>query len=43
MKRLAALLLAILFALDAGARDSDPSESIYRLDAHLVDQAGRAQ
>jgi len=43
MKRMTALLLALLFALDAGARDSDPGESIYRLDASLVDQAGRVR
>jgi len=43
MKRLTVMLLALLFALDAGAKDSDPSASIYQLDAHLTDQAGRAQ
>jgi protein SCO1 len=43
MKRMTALLLALLFALDAGAKDSDAPGSIYQLDAHLVDQAGRVQ
>lgn len=41
MKRFAALMLALLFAVDVIARDSDPSDSIYQLDARLTDQAGR--
>jgi protein SCO1/2 len=36
------MLLALLFAVDLTAKESDPSESIYQLDAHLTDQAGRA-
>lgn len=40
MKRMAALLLAFLFAVDVVAKESDPPESIYRLDARLTDQSG---
>ena len=43
MKRIATLLLALLFAVDILAKESDTPESIYQLDAHLTDQAGRAQ
>src|SRR5690242_14645319 len=43
MRRITTLLLALLFALDASAKDTDPPASLYHLDAHLVDQAGRAQ
>jgi protein SCO1/2 len=43
MKRLTALLLALLFAVDIGAHEPDPSGSIYQLDARLTDQAGHAQ
>ena len=45
MKRIAIALLfsAGLCAGIANARDSDPSASLYQLDAHLTDQAGRAQ
>ena len=43
MKRMTALLVALLFALDVGAKDAVPTASIYQLDAHLVDQAGRVQ
>jgi protein SCO1/2 len=38
-----ALLLALLFAVDILAKDGDPLESIYQLDAHLVDQVGHAR
>lgn len=40
MKRIAAWVLALLFALDVGAKESDPPNSLYQLDADLVDQAG---
>lgn len=43
MRRITAMLLALLFALDAGARDTDMPQSIYQLEAHLTDQAGRAR
>lgn len=43
MKRMTAMLLALLFAVDVLAKESDPPESIYQLDARLTDQAGRAQ
>ena len=43
MKRMAALVLALLFAVDLLAKESDPPESIYQLEARLTDQAGRAQ
>jgi len=43
MKKITTILLALLFALDASARDSDPGDSLYRLDAKLVDQAGQAR
>ena len=43
MRRMTALLLALLFAVDILAKDGDPLESIYQLDAHLVDQAGHAR
>jgi protein SCO1/2 len=43
MKKLAALLLALLFAVDVTARESDPPESLYQLDARLTDQAGQAR
>ena len=42
MKRVTAMLLALLFALDANAKDADAPESIYQLDATLTDQAGKA-
>jgi len=43
MKRMAALLLALLFAVDILAKESDTPDSIYQLDARLTDQAGHAQ
>ena len=43
MKRMAALLLAFLFAVDVVAKESDPPESIYQLDARLTDQSGNAR
>jgi len=43
MKRMAAMVLALLFAMDILAKESDPPESIYQLDARLTDQAGRAR
>jgi len=43
MKRMAALLLAFLFAVNVIAKESDPPESIYQLDARLTDQTGHAQ
>jgi len=43
MKRMAVMLLALLFAVDILAKDADPPESIYQLDAKLTDQTGRAR
>lgn len=43
MKRMVAMVLALLFAVDILAKESDPPESIYQLDARLTDQAGRAR
>jgi protein SCO1 len=43
MKRWAALLLALLFAVDVTAKDSDTPDSLYQLDAKLTDQAGQAR
>ena len=43
MKRLAALVLAILFAVDVGAKDADTTDSIYQLHAQLIDQAGQVR
>jgi protein SCO1 len=40
MKKMALLLMALLFAVDLAAKESDPPESLYQLDARLVDQAG---
>jgi len=41
MKKIATLLLALLFAVDLVAKESDPPQSIYQLDAHLTDQTGQ--
>ena len=43
MKRIAATLLALLFAVDILAKETDTPDSIYQLEARLTDQAGRAQ
>jgi protein SCO1/2 len=43
MRRIAAMLLALLFAVDILAQEADAPDSIYQLDARLTDQAGRAQ
>lgn len=40
MKRVPAAIALMLAAMIAPARDSDPPESLYHLDAALVDQAG---
>lgn len=43
MKRFAALLLGVVWAAGGVAKEGDTPESLYQLEAHLVDQAGRAQ
>jgi protein SCO1 len=43
MRRMAAMVLALLFAVDLAAKDSDLPESIYQVDAQLIDQAGQAR
>ena len=43
MKHALRCLAFMLFAAAAGARDSDPPQSIYHLDAALTDQDGRRQ
>ena len=43
MKRVAALLLALLFAVDILANEADTPDSLYQLDARLTDQAGHAR
>lgn len=43
MRRMTAMVLALLFAVDIAAKESDPPESIYQLDARLTDQAGHTR
>ena len=43
MRAVTAMCLALWFALGVSAKESDPGTSIYRLDARLVDQDGRAR